>query len=352
MRKIVAAILLFILAASAFAGCGSLTVSLDPDDSGAYDAGMEALAHAEYDTALEQFQKAADIDGRLAESYRGQGLVYFARGEYKYADNLFDLSLDSMRVVNPEFTEDVKYYKAECLNQMNENKEAESLYLELAEGLKPYMANALLGRLYMKQQDMIRAGEFFNLAVSEAQDYEVYLLIYEACTDAHLEADGTAYLEKALELQPKDARDQANLGKIYYYLEENEKAGEHLQKAVEAGNEDAVWALGSLFLDEENVAGARSLYEDAMNKGMNPAGCYNGYALCAIKEGRADLALQYISEGLKADTGKVRKSLLYNEVIAYEALRDYETARKKALEFLTLYPGDPKMKREYKFLAV
>ena len=352
MRKSCFLITIWILAVLCLAGCGSLNVSLDPDDSGAYENAMTALARAEYDTALTEFQKAADVDGRLAESYRGQGLVYFAKGEYKYAETLFDQSLDSMRVINQDFTEDVKYYKAECLNQMNENEKAEALYRELAQGARPEMANALLGRLYMKQQDMLDAGEYFNLAVSEAQDYEVFLLIYETCFEAGLEADGTAYLQKALELTPEDAKDESNLGKIYYYLNEPAEAGEHLRKAVDAGYEDAVWALGSLYLDQEDISSARTLYEESISRGMNQAGCFNGLAMCSLKEGMGDAALQYIAEGLKADNGKFQKCLLFNEMIAYEKILDFETARAKALEFLTQYPGDPKMKREFRFLTV
>ena len=42
------------------------------EDSGAYDRGMQALASADYETAMGEFQKAANEDGRKAEAYRGE----------------------------------------------------------------------------------------------------------------------------------------------------------------------------------------------------------------------------------------------------------------------------------------
>ena len=58
------------------------------EDSGAYDRGMQALASADYETAMGEFQKAANEDGRKAEAYRGEGIIYLRRQEDVYKRQL------------------------------------------------------------------------------------------------------------------------------------------------------------------------------------------------------------------------------------------------------------------------
>ena len=350
MRKTAALFISLTAAAvSVFAGCSR--ASLLADDSGAYDEAMSAYEAQDYDKAIELFEKAVKTDGRAAEGYRGEGLVYFARGSYKYAADFFDMSLEALAVDNPEFERDVKYYKAESLNKSGRKRDAGKLYEELALEPGGSLAYAALGQLKLEGGDTKEAMEYFDLAVADCTDYEVYLLIYSACSDALLEADGTAYLEKALEIEPQTSEDMADLGRVYYSLEEIPKAMECLNKAVDGGYIEAVPVLASIYLEEENIAAARALYESAQTKGLGAGECYNGFALCSLAEGKPDVALQYIEEGLKVSGETEARSLLFNEVAAYEAMRDFDTARDKAAAFLEKYPNDTSMIREYKFLS-
>ena len=349
MHKSAALLISLAAAASVFTGCSG--VSLFADDSGAYDEAMYAFEAEDYDKAMELFEKAVKTDGRAAEGYRGEGMVCFARGSYKYAVNFFDMSLEALAVDNPEFERDVKYYKAESLKKSGRTRDASKLYEELALEEGGALAYAALGQMSLEDGETKEAMEYFDLAADGCTDYEVYLLIYSACSDALLEADGTAYLEKALEIQPQTYEDMASLGRVYYSLEETGKAMEYLDRAVEGGYTDAVPVLGSIYLEENNIAAARALYEKARGKGLGDAEYYNGYALCALAEGKPDDALIFIAEGLKDSGESESRSLLFNEVAAYEAKRDFETAREKAAAFLELYPNDKSMIREYKFLS-
>ena len=108
----------------AFGGCRG-------EDSGAYDRGMEALKASDYDTAMEEFQTAANEDGRKAEAYRGEGIIYLKRQDYEHAATLFGLSLDAMEYQNEEFREDVLYYQAEAYAGAGRIQEAEAVYRQL-----------------------------------------------------------------------------------------------------------------------------------------------------------------------------------------------------------------------------
>ncbi len=348
MRQRAALGIMILILCFTITGC---SLSLSPDDSGAYDKGVAALKESDFATALKEFQNAVTVDGRAAEGYRGQGLVYLAQENYKFAANLFDMSLDAMAVDNPEFVEDVNYYKAESLKKSLRTDQAISLYEELTDGTTPYLAYAMLGKIYLEQGDTKKAKEEFDLSAENGADYNTYLLIYQAYKDASLEADGTDYLEASLLLQPVSSQDYADLGQVYYELEDHSKAIENLLRAIDMGNDDAVMILGRIYIDDNNVTSARQLFEDSLKKGLNAAYCYNGLALCSLADDRANTALQYIEEGLKTAEDEAKKSLLFNEVIAYEQLRDFTSAKEKALEFLTMYSNDSQMKREYQFLS-
>ena len=40
---------------------------------------QSSAASMDYDTAMEEFQQAANEDGRKAEAYRGEGIIYLER---------------------------------------------------------------------------------------------------------------------------------------------------------------------------------------------------------------------------------------------------------------------------------
>ena len=326
-----------------FSGCQT-------EDSGAYDRGMEALAAADYDTAMEEFQKAANQDGRKAEAYRGEGIIYLRRQDYTHAVTLFSLSLQEMKHENPEFREDVLFYQAEAYQGNGQLQEALTLYEELIEGSMPDQAYFMRGRLYLLDGNLTNAEADFRMAVEESDRYDIYIWIYEAYESLNMEADGAAYLEKALKLTPQNASDYYQQGRIYYYLEEYDKAKASLNQAIDAGNQEAVLLLGHICVETGDVSGARSLYQGYLDKEIRPAAAYNGLALCDMVDGNYDSALANLKKGLQCQDEEENENLLYNEIIVYEYKLDFEVAKIKMQEFLEKYPNNQDAIRENKFL--
>ena len=319
-------------------------------DSGAYDKGMEALENRDYDTAIEQFQLAAEEDDREAEAYRGEGIVYLEKGDYTSAEKLFAMSLDAMKYKNEEFSEDVLYYEAESCYKAGDTDQADQIYRELLEGQNPAKAYLKLGELYMLQGDTDQAVENFSQALSLSPDFNSYIEIYESFKDANMEGDGARYLEEALELTPTEASDYYALGKIYYYLQDYENAKIALNQSIELGDQNASLLLGSVCLETGDISGARNLFQGQVEAG-NQAEGYNGLALCDMTEGNYDAALSEIATGLESANDDQREVLLYNEILVYEYMRDFATAKQKMAEFLTQYPMNQQAVRENKFLS-
>ena len=60
--------------------------------------------------------------------------------------------------------------------------------------------------------------------------------------------------------------------------------------------------------------------------------------------------MSYIQEGLDQAAQEEQQSLLFNQIIIYEKMTDYDSAREKLSEYLELYPADENAIRENYFL--
>ena len=77
---------------------------------------------------------------------------------------------------------------------------------------------------------------------------------------------------------------------------------------------------------------------------------YAQYAAIALDEGRLEDALNYIETGKQLEDQSNIKELLYDEIVYYEQMKDYNTAYDKAKAFIETYPSDADGKNEYDIL--
>ena len=321
------------------------------EDSGAYDRALAAFSQADYSTAMEEFQNAADTDGREAEAYRGEGMIYLKRGDYKHAITLFDLSLEHMEHKNQEFREDVLLYKAEACAKNGRQSDAKEIYNELLKGDRSAEASLMLGQLSLQEGDSGQAKAYFDEAMKADSIYSQALAIYEAYAAVSMEGDGADYLEQALDVEPESTEDQYLYGMICYRLEDSEQASIYLTKAANAGSAEALMELGQMYLDQGDVGNARDLFQNSLNNDLCPAAARNGLAECELAEQDPEGALEEIREGLALEDAQQNIYLLYNEVVAYEQLQQYDLALERAESFLETYPDHEAMQREYLFLS-
>ena len=320
------------------------------EDSGAYDRGMDALQRGDYSTAIDEFQQAADRDGRAAEAYRGEGIAYLRQQDYGHAVTLFSLSLDEMKHSNQEFRRDVLLYQAEAYEKNGQSSEAENIYSGLIKDGGDALACVLRGSGKLKAGDTEGAEEDFERALKQENSYDTYLEIYQAYTAVSREADGADYLERALELTPETGAELAGQAQVYEYLGDYEKAREGLDRAAEEGDSRSLLMLGSLYLETGETGSARDVYRNYLETEEEPAVAYNGLALCDIQDKDYDSALENIRRGIDCGDMEAMRDLLYNEIVVYEYQMNFETAKTKMKDFLEQYPGDEQAVRENQFL--
>lgn len=350
IRSRICLLLLAALAVCMLGGCGK---SEESSAQGAYEKGVAALESGDYETAMMQFKTAIDQDSRKAEAYRGEGIVYVNQGEYASAVTMFERAIDTWKRDGEDkaFKEDVQYYLAEAYAECGRQEEALALYTELADGLTPDRAYLMRGKAYASWQDLDNATADFDRVIAQTPSYENCIQIYEILADANREADGAAYLSYALEHKISNNEDYYNQGLIYYYLGNYEEARKNLQTAADMGSLDAVILLGKVCIDNNDTAAAREAYQKLVNDEENRAAAYNGLALCDMADGDYDAALLDISKGIAENDPGVTESLLFNEVVIYERMLDFDMAKQKMQAFVEKYPENTAAQRENLFLA-
>lgn len=132
---------------------------------------------------------------------------------------------------------------------------------------------------------------------------------------------------------------------------DTDSAKKELTEAVNRKYPDAVLFLGKIYLSDKDTANARAMYQQYMEmQEENQALGYNGLALCDIAEGNYSSALEQIQKGLEVAQKSDVQELLYNEIVIYEKMLDFNTAKTKMASYMELYPDDVDAQKENQFL--
>ncbi len=332
------------LGALLLTGCGG-------ENQKTYEQANADLEEANYDYALNEYQACISAGYKLAQSYRGSGIVKLRTGDYQGAID------DLTNALNDEKTgksdrKDLLEYRAAAELKAELYDQAMADCQTLAED---YSLNAndyyLTGCVALAMDSYDEASSNFSEAYGSDSTYEMAIQIYEAYLGQDMEADGTRYLEAALKTEAKTADDYCERGKVYYYMDDYENARTELTTAADKGSTEATLILGMVYMAQGDTSNARSFYQQYIDAdGDDPAKGYNGLALCDISDGDYDSALQNISQGLGDATSDEMRNLLFNEIVVYEKKLDFSTALSKAQEYVQTFKDDDAAAKELTFL--
>ena len=332
------------LGALLLTGCGG-------ENQKTYEQANADLEEANYDYALNEYQACISAGYKLAQSYRGSGIVKLRTGDYQGAID------DLTNALNDEKTgksdrKDLLEYRAAAELKAELYDQAMADCQTLAED---YSLNAndyyLTGCVALAMDSYDEASSNFSEAYGSDSTYEMAIQIYEAYLGQDMEADGTRYLEAALKTEAKTADDYCERGKVYYYMDDYENARTELTTAADKGSTEATLILGMVYMAQGDTSNARSFYQQYIDAdGDDPAKGYNGLALCDISDGDYDSALQNISQGLGDATSDEMRDLLFNEIVVYEKKLDLSTALSQAQEYVQTFKDDDAAAKELTFL--
>ncbi len=337
-------VILGVLAAVVLSGCGS--------GSDKTEEAMELVQKLDYAGALAVFTEA-EADGENERLIaRGKGIAHMGLTEYEEAVECFKAALTASNGLVEPVDFDLNYYLAAAYIKNSQYKEAQEAYDAIL-ALRPEEKDAyfLRGCVRLELDAFEGAKADFDKVIGmDSENYERLIEIYEVLAHHGYKEVGQEYLTNALESGSKQMNAYES-GRIYYYLEEYQKAYIALEEAKSSGDVESYLYLGRAYEATGDYNYASSVYSSYLSKEGPNAEVYNQLGLCEMTKGDYQKALEAFQAGLQLDDSRYLQSLSFNEIAAYEHLGDYQKAAVLLRSYLKTYPDDEKAKREMEFLA-
>ena len=322
------------------------------DNTDYVKTGYDMLEAPDYAAAEQNFNDAIAAGKDLTMAYRGLGICYMNKGEYEEAIEAFKSALASSGATPDAVDFDINFYIGVCFHKLGKYEEAKERYDAII-ALQKRNVDAYMqrGAEYLYLRDVDSACTDFDKALSlKKKDYTLYIDIYNLLAETGFEPYGVEYLNEAINKYDRYMSDY-DQAYINYCLGNFSTAKDYLEAARTGGNksEDVLLLLGKCYEELDDTAFAINIYNKYLETEPN-AGVYNQLAVALIDQGRYEEALDAVVNGLELDNNECRRQLLYNRIVAYEHLGDFDKARELCAQYLVDYPSDEDMAREFNFL--
>lgn len=325
-------------------GCGEKNEALQ-------DA-MALVQSLEYEEALAKFDEAEESGANSRLVNRGRGIAYMGLTDYEQAVTCFQQALSSSNGLVQSVDFDLNYYMAAAYVKSGRYQEAEDTYnaiLDLRGNEKE--AYFLRGNARMHLSDFEGAKEDFDKVIEmDPKNYDRLIEIYEVLENFGYKQTGQEYLQTALNSGAK-SMDAYITGRIYYYLEEYQKAYLALEEAKDKGGVDSYLYLGRAYEATGDYNYASNVYNSYLSRYDGDAEIYNQLGLCELTKGEYQNALDAFQAGMQLENNPMLQSLSFNEIVAYEYLGNYEQAYALLTNYMKNYPDDEQARRELDFLS-
>lgn len=328
-------------------GCGSAA----PKEANDFAAGL--LAEGKYAEAASAYRSNINEGYFVAEAYRGLGLAQMAEGEVADACISLERSLLAVEKEPVAFVRDVRLYLAWCRNLHGERDKAIAIYSDMLLGEPDPDILFLRGRLYMEAGQEEDAARDFERAVEVTKDVRTFLGIYRVYADYGKNADGNAYLERALAFAGSESANVLERARVQFYMKNYSEARRELQSALaeDPDNTEALFLLGRVYLALGDTPNARSTYREILKNPATAVRAYAGLLACDLMEKNTDEAQKELAEAMELPGASKNRDLRYYEILVYEYRYDWENARRKSAAFVADFPTDAEGLRENSFLA-
>ncbi len=173
--------------------------------------------------------------------------------------------------------------------------------------------------------------------------------IYIALVDNGYREVGKEYLQQVIADNEKSISNY-DLGRIYYYLEDYESAKNYLSQVKISSDYEASLYLGRTYEALGDYNYASSIYNDYTLNDQSKAEIYNQLGLCRMQMQEYELALMAFQSAMNIEGNEMMQTLKFNEIIAYEYMKEYKTAAALMSDYLKTYPDDEAAQRENLFL--
>lgn len=267
--------------------------------------------------------------GKEKYTFRDTGIEQLNAGNYSEAIQSFDQALDKSDGLVGTFELDVLKYRAEAEYKVEDYSAAAHTYEVLSQVDEPRPEYAVMQNIfYIKAGDLDKAIEVYQAAYGpEAGN-----------GDGQDDKDGKA--EKKSESAGNRGKDAGS---------ETDSSGD---SAVEpASNQVTILLpLGQALTEAGRMDEARTLYQQAVDGGVQSDELYNRIGLCELEAGNLDQAMSYFDAGMMMPDEGARQKILYNQAVVCERKQDFAKALELLESYAATYGSTPEVEKEITFL--
>lgn len=289
-------------------------------------------------------------DGKLA--YRSRGIAQLTDGDYEGAIGSFASVLSCSNGLIEQADIDTSYYMAVAEFKSGDIERAYKT-VDAIIALRPKDDGAyfMRGKINLALGNKAEAINDFDRSVSLApENYDRYVGIYEELHAKGYDSEASGYLETALSAGGKLS--DYNKGVLEYYMGSYTDARSDLELARKSQNsENLTLYLGKTYEALGDATYAMTIYTDYLRENSSAGRIYEQLAACKIKAGDYEGALETIEAGLSLGGGEGVGGMMFDRVVAYERLYDFDSAKKSMEEYLQMFPDDEVARRENVFLS-
>lgn len=313
--------------------------------------GMQQIQEYDYEGALESFEAALVYGEDSQLIYRGIGLAYMGQGLYEEAAENFltSISFAEGNVTNLEY--DTNYYLASAYYKQGKYQEAEKIYSAII-GLRSKETDAY----FLRACTRLKEGAYEQAIADFQQAFRLQPDNLDLVTDAFVEMsaagyenEGQTFLQTFMEEKNKNLAD-AQKGILYYYMGDYANARTYLDGTLNKGDAKVSLILGKTYEELGDMNYATVVYQTYLDNAAPDAAINNSLGECLMAQGKYEEALAIFTAGIDMGDTAYLQSLKFNQIVAYEYLSDFTTAKNLMQEYIANYPDDSKAKREYEFL--
>jgi len=324
------------------------------------EAGMTDIKDGEYATAIDTFEEAIEEGADKRQCYRGIGISFYEQGMFEEAIDSFKTSLSYSIGIIDDMDFDINFYIAKCYMKLYEYDKAINVYNAIL-NLDNENADAIYLRAiaYLEKGDFDNAMTDFERVVAlDGDDYDRIISIYEYLSSYGYETEGKEILEGIVD---EDKMTNYELGRVAFYLGNNAEAQNYLELAKseksEEDKESIILLLGQTGEKQGDYNYAMSVYKTYLEENTS-AKVYNRLGICELEMATDSNDTSYIDQaiadfeaGIALGDTTENKSLLRNEITAYERKGDFATANTLMESYLQTYPDDVEAQREAVFIS-
>ena len=311
----------------------------------------EALVREEsYEEALTIFEGLRESDVDMRRVYRGIGLSYMGMEQYGDAISALEKSLKEAGGKISDWEYDTNYYLAIAFEKDGQRQEAIDTWSNLLSVKKESESYFQRGLLYLEDGKKEKAEKDFDSAIAADEgNGSLPVRIYETVSEDYPEL-GEKYLRNLVEREAKSGEALYYKGIAYRNLGETTAAEDTLKQAVKEGFSKANLVLGEMFNVEESYDYAISFYQAYLEANPESEQAYEELMAAQMVQKDYTGALSTLAEAAGKLENLSGEKLNWYEIICYEYIGDYQTARDKAEAYAEAWPRNGKAQKEYEFL--